>query len=72
VPEDVTFPPNSVIMGIPATRTKDAEDHHRLRVDLSWRMYAELAAATLPAVADMPGNPSKRVRIELADAFERL
>jgi len=72
VPEDMTFPPNSIIMGVPASRTKDAEEHHHLRVDLSWRLYAELAAATLPAVADMPGSPSRRVRTELADDFEKI
>ena len=72
VPEGAAFPPNSVVLGVPATRTKEAEDHHRVRIELSWRIYADLAAATLPAAPDMPGNPSKRVRIELADEFERL
>jgi len=72
VPEGAQFPPNSVIVGVPAKRKGDAEEHHRRRIDLSWRIYAELAAATLPAAADMPGNPSKRVQIDLADEFAKL
>lgn len=72
VPEGVAIPPNSVVMGVPATRAKNADDHHRRRIDLSWRIYSELAAAMLPAGAEMSGNPSKRVRIGLADEFERL
>ena len=72
VAERVTFPPNSLIVGVPAARKGDAEDRHRLRIDLAWRIYAELAAATLPTVADMPGNPSKRVHIGWADEFEEL
>lgn len=72
VPEGASFPPNSIIAGVPARRTKEAEDRHRQRIDLSWRIYAELAAATLPHVVEMPENPSRRVRIILADEFERL
>lgn len=71
VPENAHYPPNSVIMGVPAARVKDAEDRHRRRIDLSWRVYVDLAAATLPAAAEMLGNPSKRVRLALADEFER-
>lgn len=71
VTEGSAFPPNSIIMGIPAARAKETQDHHRHRIDLSWRIYAELAAV-LPVAAEMPGDPSKRVRIELAVEFEKL
>jgi len=70
--EGSAFPARSIIKGIPATRAKDAQDHHLRRIDLSWRIYAELAAAGLPPVDEMRGDPSRRVRIELADEFEKL
>jgi len=72
VPEGSAFPPGSILKGIPATRAGDAEDHHQRRIDLSWRIYSELAAASLPPAAEMPGNPSRRVSIELADEFGKL
>jgi carbonic anhydrase/acetyltransferase-like protein (isoleucine patch superfamily) len=72
VPEGAEFPPNSILAGMPAKKVKDAEDHHRLRIELSWRIYAELAAATLPPGPALLANPSKRVRIPLTDEFEKL
>jgi carbonic anhydrase/acetyltransferase-like protein (isoleucine patch superfamily) len=72
VPERGAFPPNSLIMGTPARHAGEVGDRHRRRIDLAWRIYVELAAATLPAAAEMQGNPSKRVRIGSADEFEKL
>lgn len=72
VTEGAEFPPNSILAGVPAKRIKVAEDHHRLRIDLSWRIYVELAAKTLPPMEEVRGDPSLRVRIPLTDEFEKL
>lgn len=72
VPEGAEFPPNSILVGVPAKRRGDAEDHHRARIDLSWRIYGELASQSLPRKPEMPGNPSFRLHIPLTDEFEKL
>ena len=64
VPEGVEVPPNSIAAGVPARVVKRVEDHHRLRIDLSWRVYYELAQKSLPAKPDLAGDPGKRIRIE--------
>ncbi len=64
VPEGVEIPPDSIAAGVPARVMKNVEDHHRLRIDLSWRVYYELAQKSLPAWPDLIGDPDKRVRIE--------
>ena len=72
VTEGAEFPPNSVIAGVPGKRIGDAQDHHRIRIELSWRIYAELAAKSLPPQEEMRGDPSLRVRVPLSDEFEKL
>lgn len=70
VTEGAEFPPKSVIAGVPAKRLGDAEDHHRIRIEGGWRLYAALAAQTLPPTPSLLGNPAKRVRITLAEHSE--
>ncbi|HEV8594881.1 MAG TPA: gamma carbonic anhydrase family protein [Thermoplasmata archaeon] len=72
VPEGADFPPKSILVGIPAKRKGEAQDHHRIRIELSWRIYEELASKTLPPKPDLQGNPSLRARIPLTDEFEKL
>ena len=63
VPEGVEIPPDSIAAGVPARVLKKAEDHHRLRIDLSWRVYYELAQKSLAARPDLVGDAARRVRI---------
>ena len=72
VAERAEFPPNSVIAGVPARWLGESEDRHRTRIDLSWRIYAELAAKTLPSQEDREGDRALRVRVALTDEFEKL
>ena len=72
VREGDEFPPGSVIAGVPAKRIGEAQDHHRIRIELSWRIYAELAAKSLPPQEELHGDASLRVRIPLTDDFEKL
>ena len=64
VAEGVEIPADSIAAGVPARVVRKVEDHHRLRIDLSWRVYYELAQKSLPAKPDLAGDPGKRVRIE--------
>ena len=70
--EGAEFPPSSIVAGVPAKRIGEAQDHHRLRIDLSWRIYAELAAKSLPPREELHGDPSKRVAVALTDEFGKL
>jgi len=72
VREGDEFPPRSVIAGVPAKRIGDAQDHHRIRIELSWRIYTDLAARSLPPQEELRGDPALRVRIPLTDEFRAL
>ena len=63
VPEGAEFPPGSIVAGVPAKRIGEVEDHHRIRIEASWRTYAELAAKSLPPLEELRGDPSLRVHI---------
>ncbi len=70
VPEGTEIPPNSIAVGVPARVIGTVQDHHRLRIELSWRGYASLAAKSLPARREMKGDPAKRVRFGMRDELE--
>ncbi len=70
VTEGTEIEPNSIAAGVPARVLKKAEDHHRMRIDLSWRVYYELAQKSLPRRPELKADPSKRVRIEGASDLE--
>jgi len=72
VPERAEFPPNALLAGVPARQIGEVQEHHRLRIDLSWRIYADLASKTLPPKPEMLGNPSLRVHVSLTDEFAKL
>jgi hypothetical protein len=59
-------------MGVPATRMREAEEGHRVRIELSWQIYRELARKSLPARPPLKGDPSRQISLELADRFRRL
>src|SRR5881409_3301093 len=64
VPEGVELPEGSIAVGVPARVIKRAEEGHRMRIELSWRTYAELAKASLPAKRERRGNPAQRIRFK--------
>src|SRR3990170_2922897 len=70
VPEGVEIPPNSIAVGIPARVIGPAQDHHRLRLELSWRGYASLGAKSLPARKEMKGDRAKRVKFDMRGALD--
>ena len=62
VPEGAEIPENSIALGVPARVVKPAEDWHRMRIELSWRAYTELAKASLPACKERKASPAKKIR----------
>ncbi len=63
VPEDTVIADGSVAIGIPAKVVGPATDVHRLRIEGSWRTYADLAQRSLPPQKEMAGDPSKRITL---------
>jgi len=72
IPEGGEVPRDSVALGVPARVVRRTEDFHRLRIEASWRAYAELARKTLPARPELTTDPSKRVRIEGVAQLDKL
>jgi len=72
VPEGASFPDGSVIGGVPAKVLRPVDDILRRRIELSWRIYAELAKASLPARQAVRGDRSRQVAIETSEEFTRL
>ncbi len=72
VPELATYPEGSVIVGVPAKATRQVDKELRRRIELSWKIYRELAERTLPARSVMGADPSKQVRIDISETFTRL
>jgi carbonic anhydrase/acetyltransferase-like protein (isoleucine patch superfamily) len=64
VPEDTVIADGSIAMGVPAKVVGPAADFHRLRIEGSWRTYAELAKKSLPARREMKGDPAKRIVLD--------
>lgn len=64
VPEGKEIPRDSVLIGVPAKVVRRTQDFHRIRIEASWRVYAELARKTLPSMEELTGDAKKRVKIE--------
>src|SRR5436190_1854103 len=64
IPEGKEIPRDSVLIGVPAKVVRRTQDFHRIRIEASWRVYAELARKTLPSMDELKGDAKKRVKIE--------
>lgn len=72
VRESAEFPSASVIAGVPAKVIRPVDDVLRKRIELSWSIYRELAAASLPSRRPVPGAASKQIVLDLSEEFTRL
>jgi carbonic anhydrase/acetyltransferase-like protein (isoleucine patch superfamily) len=72
VPEGAEFPEESLIVGVPAKVRRSIDDALRRRIDLSWKIYRDLAQATLPARPPLTGDPGKRILLDMSEEFTRL
>ncbi len=66
VPENAKFPEKSVIAGVPAKAVRRVDKRLRHRIEVSWKIYHELAKRTLPAKPLLTGDRNKRVNIPVA------
>lgn len=72
VPESAELPEGSVIVGVPAKVLRPVDEILRGRIELSWKIYGELARRTLPATPAIHGDPANRVMLEMSGEFTRL
>lgn len=72
VRESAEFPPGSVIGGVPAKVLRPVDEVLRRRIELSSRIYMELARSSLPPRPHRKGNPADQVVLELSEEFTRL
>ena len=72
VPELATYPERSLILGVPAKAVRPVDDVLSARIELSWKIYRDLADRTLPARPALPPDPSKQVHLDLSSQFTRL
>ncbi|OGS60104.1 MAG: hypothetical protein A3K59_05540 [Euryarchaeota archaeon RBG_19FT_COMBO_69_17] len=72
VPEGASYPDGSVIGGVPAKVLRPVDDVLRRRIELSWRIYAELAKASLPPRPAVRGDPGRQVALVTSEEFTRL
>lgn len=72
VKESAEFPEGRVIGGVPAKVIRRVDDVLAKRIELSWKVYRDLAKASLPARPALAADPSKQVRFEMSEDFTRL
>jgi carbonic anhydrase/acetyltransferase-like protein (isoleucine patch superfamily) len=70
--EDAVFPEESVIAGVPAKVLRKVDEILWKRIELSWKIYRDLAKVSLPARPVILADPSKQVRFEMSEEFTRL
>ena len=61
-----------VVRQIAREAIRPADEVLRARIDLSWRIYRELARGSLLTKPVMRGDPSDRVRLDLSEDVTRL
>ena len=72
VKESQELPGATVIAGVPAKPLRPVDEVLGRRIDLSWRIYRELARTTLPSQPETGADPSKQVVLEMSEEFTRL
>ncbi len=70
--ENAEFPEASVIAGVPAKVLRTVDDTLSERIELSWKVYRDLAKASLPGRPAIPADPSKQIRYDMSEEFTRL
>jgi len=70
--ENAVFPEESVVAGVPAKVLRKVDETLWKRIELSWKIYRDLAKTSLPARPEIVADPSKQVRFEMSEEFTRL
>lgn len=72
VRENADIPGGSVVAGVPGKVLRTVDAVLARRIELSWKIYADLAKTSLPPRPSIPPDPSKQVRYEMSEEFTRL
>lgn len=72
VKESAEFPEDCVIAGVPAKAVRKVDENLRTRIELSWKIYRELAKTSLPGRPAIRGDLSKQIAFEMSEEFTRL
>lgn len=72
LPENAVIPPGSVVAGVPAKVLRKVDEVLARRIDLSWKIYRDLAKASLPERPAVRPSPARQIRFEMSEEFTRL
>lgn len=72
VRENAEFPEGSLIVGVPGKAIRPVDEVLQTRIDLSWKIYRELARRSLPTRPVLAPDPSKRIVIDMSREFTDL
>ncbi len=70
--ENADIPPESVVAGVPGKVLRKVDEVLARRIELSWKIYADLARASLPTRPILLPDSSRQVRYEMSEEFTRL
>ncbi len=70
--ENAVFPEESVVGGVPAKVLRRVDETLWERIELSWKIYRDLARQSLPPRAEMAADPGKQIHYDLSEEFTRL
>ncbi len=70
--ENASFPEESVVGGVPAKVLRKVDEILWKRIELSWKIYRDLAKTSLPSRPEMVPDPSQQVHLEMSEEFTRL
>ncbi len=70
--ENAVIPEDSVVAGVPGRVLRKVDEVLARRIELSWKIYRDLAKASLPPRAAMKADASKQIRFEMSEEFTRL
>ncbi len=70
--ENAEIPPGSVVAGVPGKVLRKVDDVLNRRIELSWKIYRDLAKMSLPPRPAIKADPSRQIRFEMSEEFTRL
>lgn len=70
--ENAVIPEGSVVAGVPGKVLRKIDDVLARRIELSWKIYRDLAKASLPPRPAIPRDSSRQIRYEMSEEFTRL
>lgn len=70
--ENAVIPEGSVVAGVPGKVLRKVDEVLARRIELSWKIYRDLAKTSLPSRPAIKADPSKQVRFEMSEEFTRL